>query len=204
MRKLNLALMMGLSVVLSSALSFATDLKVDAPAPEFSVKDSSGKVQNLKDYKNKWVVLEWYNKDCPYVRKHYDSKNMQGLQSKYMAKDVSWLTVISSAKGKQGYLDPSQVSSNFESEGAKPTAVLLDTDGKMGTAYGAKTTPHMYVINPSGVVVYAGAIDDNDSADAKRIPASKNYISAALDAGMAGKSIEKKATASYGCAVKYN
>lgn len=179
-------------------------LKVDGPAPAFDVKDSTGKAHSLKDGEGKWMVLEWYNKDCPYVRKHYDAKNMQALQEKYTAKGVVWYTVISSAKGKQGYLETAEVAPNVQKEGAKPTAVLLDTDGVMGKAYGAKTTPHMFVINPQGQVVYAGAIDDNNSADSKVIPKSKNFVAAALDAGMAGKPVEHKATAAYGCAVKYN
>ncbi|MBX3016456.1 MAG: thioredoxin family protein [Bdellovibrionaceae bacterium] len=181
-----------------------TEIKVDSPAPAFSVKDASGKAHSLADAKGKWVVLEWYNKDCPYVRKHYDSKNMQGLQTKYMAQGVTWYTVISSATGKQGFLANAEVAPNFTKEGAKPTAVLIDTDGAMGKAYGAKTTPHMYVINPEGKVVYAGAIDDNNSANPKVIPTSKNFVAAALEAGMAGKPVETKATAAYGCAVKYN
>lgn len=180
------------------------ELKVDGPAPAFAVKDAAGKTHNLADAKGKWVVLEWYNKDCPYVRKHYDSKNMQGLQEKYMGQGAVWYTVISSAKGKQGFLENAEVAPNFTKEGAKPTAVLIDVDGAMGKAYGAKTTPHMFVINPEGKVVYAGAIDDNNSADAKVIPKSKNFVAAALDAGMAGKPVEKKATAAYGCSVKYN
>lgn len=186
-----------------AAPAFA-EVKIDAAAPAFSVKDSTGKAHTLTENKGKWVVLEWYNKDCPYVRKHYDSKNMQGLQSKYMGQGVVWYSVISSAKGKQGFLENAEVAPTFAKEGAKPTAVLIDTDGTMGKAYGAKTTPHMYVINPQGNVVYAGAIDDNNSADAKVIPKSKNYVAAALDAGMAGKPIESKSTAAYGCGVKYN
>lgn len=193
-----------LALALAAPAFSQAEIKVDAPAPAFSVKDATGKAHTLADAKGKWVVLEWYNKDCPYVRKHYDSRNMQGLQTKYMAQGVMWYTVISSATGKQGFLANAEVAPNFTKEGAKPTAVLIDADGTMGKAYGAKTTPHMYVINPQGNVVYAGAIDDNNSADAKVIPKSVNYIAAALDAGMAGKAVEKKSTAAYGCSVKYN
>lgn len=196
------------SVIMGLTLGFQapaqTELKVDSPAPEFNVKDSAGKTHTLKDSKGKWIVLEWYNKDCPYVRKHYDVKNMQNLQKQYTGKGVVWYSVISSAKGKQGFLENAEVAPNVDKEGAKATAILIDADGAMGKAYGAKTTPHMYVINPEGKVVYAGAIDDNNSADSKVIPKSKNYVSAALDAGMAGKAIDKKATAAYGCSVKYN
>lgn len=195
---------LALAISLGFASASVAEVKVDTAAPEFAVKDAAGKTHSLKEQKGKWVVLEWYNKDCPYVRKHYDPKNMQTLQERYTGKGVSWFTVISSAKGKQGYLETAEVAPNFTKENAKPTAVLLDVDGKMGKAYGAKTTPHMFVINPEGKVVYAGAIDDNNSADASVIPKSKNYVAMALDAGMAGKAIDKKTTAAYGCAVKYN
>jgi peroxiredoxin len=202
----NLISLISAAVVLSLGFhaQAQTDIKVDSPAPAFNVKDSAGKAHTLADSKGKWLVLEWYNKDCPYVRKHYDAKNMQKLQEQYTGKGVVWYSVISSAKGKQGFLENAEVAPNLTQEAAKPTAVLIDSDGVMGKAYGAKTTPHMFVINPEGKVVYAGAIDDNNSADSKVIPKSKNYVAAALDAGMAGKPIEKKATAAYGCGVKYN
>lgn len=173
------------------------------PAPDFSVADSNGKTHSLADYKGKWIVLEWFNKDCPYVKKHYGSNNMQNLQRTYTAKNVAWLQVISSAKGKQGYLEPAEALKVMKENNSAATATLLDVDGKMGQAYGAKTTPHMFVINPEGKVVYAGAIDDNDSSDAKVIPTSKNYVAAALDAGMSGKKIETASSRPYGCSVKY-
>lgn len=173
------------------------------PAPDFSVADSNGKTHSLADYKGKWIVLEWFNKDCPYVKKHYGSNNMQNLQRAYTAKNVAWLQVISSAKGKQGYLEPAEALKVMKENNSAATATLLDVDGKMGQAYGAKTTPHMFVINPEGKVVYAGAIDDNDSSDAKVIPTSKNYVAAALDAGMSGKKIETASSRPYGCSVKY-
>lgn len=173
------------------------------PAPAFEVKDATGKTHKLEDFKGKWTVLEWHNLDCPYVKKHYGAGNMQKLQSEYTNKGVVWLSVISSAQGKQGYLDPAAATKHFRDQKAAPTAVLIDADGKMGKAYGAKTTPHMYVINPEGMLVYAGAIDDNDSADPAVIAKSKNYVRAALDEGMAGKAISTSSTRPYGCSVKY-
>lgn len=172
-------------------------------APAFSVVDATGKTHSLKDYAGKWVVLEWFNKDCPYVKKHYGSKNMQKLQETYTQKGVVWLTVISSAKGKQGYLEPKEALEVFKTHGSTPTAILLDASGSMGKAYDAKTTPHMFVIDPKGTLVYAGAIDDNDSSDPAVIPTSKNYLAAALDAAMKGEKVAVASTKPYGCSVKY-
>lgn len=185
------------------AISVGAEAIPGQKAPEFSVKDANGKLQKLGDYAGKWVVLEWFNKDCPYVKKHYGAGNMQKLQQNYASKGVSWLTVISSAKGKQGYLEPKDALSVVKEKKSAASAMLLDVDGKMGKAYGAKATPHMFVIDPKGNVAYAGAIDDNDSSDAAVIAKSKNYVATALDAGMAGKSIETKATDAYGCGIKY-
>ena len=156
----------------------------NAPAPNFKESAASGKDYSLNKLKGKWVVLEWYNKDCPYVKKHYSSNNMQKLQKKYTEKDVVWLSVISSAKGKQGHLTANEA-------------------GNMGKAYGAKTTPHMYVINPKGTLVYAGGIDDNNSANPKGIPDSKNFVVAALDEAMNGKKVTTPQAKPYGCSVKY-
>ncbi|RYZ52061.1 MAG: thioredoxin family protein [Proteobacteria bacterium] len=192
----------------ASAFLFASplfaDAKIGEAAPSFEVKDANGKDQKLADYKGKWVVLEWFNKDCPFVKKHYGSQNMQKLQKDFTAKNVVWLTVNSSAKGKQGYADASQALKDASERGAAPTAILLDADGKVGKAYGAKTTPHMFIINPEQKVVYAGAIDDNDSSDPKVIEKSKNYVSAALTEGLAGKPITTASSRAYGCGVKYN
>lgn len=172
-------------------------------APAFEVKDANGKTQKLSDYKGKWLVLEWFNKECPYVKKHYGSQNMQKLQKTYADKGVAWLTVNSSAPGKQGYADGKQALKDAKQRDAHPTALLLDPSGTMGKAYGAKTTPHMFVINPEQVVVYAGAIDNNDSADPATIATSKNYVAAALDSGLAGKPVETASSRPYGCGVKY-
>lgn len=173
------------------------------PAPAFSVKDQNGQLHELSKYAGQWLVLEWFNKDCPYVKKHYDSGNMQALQAKFTDQDVVWLSVISSAKGKQGFLQSKEVNPLMKDKKMAATSVLLDVDGSMGKAYGAKTTPHMFVINPKGDVVYAGAIDDNDSANPDVIAKSKNLVSEALTAGMAGKPVAVASSKPYGCAVKY-
>ncbi len=173
------------------------------PAPAFDVKDANGKARSLADSKGKWTVLEWTNKDCPYVKKHYESNNMQSLQKTYTGKNVVWYSVISSAKGNQGHLSAADALKNANDKKSSASAILLDDSGAMGKAYGAKTTPHMYIIDPTGNIVYAGGIDNNDSADQKVISTSKNYVAAALDAGMAGKKIETSSARPYGCSVKY-
>lgn len=173
------------------------------PAPPFEVKDARGQVQKLSDYQGKWLVLEWFNKDCPYVRKHYGSGNMQGLQQRYVTQGVAWLSVISSAPGKQGYVEPAEALDTFETTKSAASYVLLDPSGTMGKAYGAKTTPHMFIIDPRGTVVYAGGIDDNDSANPAVIPTSKNYVSAALDAALAGQKVVTASARPYGCHVQY-
>lgn len=173
-------------------------------APDFTEADAAGKTHTLADYKGEWLVVEWFNKDCPYVRKHYGSGNMQALQKKYTGEDINWLTVISSAEGKQGYLEPAQALEVAESHKLNASApFLLDVDGNMGRAYGAKTTPHMFIINPQGEVVYAGAIDDNDSANPAVIPDSKNYVAAALDTSLGGGAVDVASSRAYGCSVKY-
>lgn len=195
-------------IMLSFALTApALALAVAVPgeqAPAFSEVDAQGKTHSLGDYKGEWLVVEWFNKDCPYVRKHYGSGNMQALQKKYTGQGINWLTVISSAKGKQGHLQPAQALEVAESHNLNASApFLLDADGSMGRAYGAKTTPHMFIINPEGRVVYAGAIDDNDSANPAVIPDSSNYVAAALDASLSGENIAVASSRAYGCSVKY-
>lgn len=179
------------------------DAKIGTAAPDFSVVDMNGKTQKLSDYKGKYVILEWYNKDCPYVRKHYDSKNMQKLQTEMTGKGIVWLTVNSSAPGKQGHLSAADTKTNAAKEGSKASDILLDEKGVMGKAYGAKTTPHMYLIDPQGVLRYNGAIDSNDSADPKTIATAENYIVAAVNSAQKGEKIPKETTKPYGCSVKY-
>jgi peroxiredoxin len=178
-------------------------VKPGDPAPNFTVVDSNGKQQHLSDYKGKFVVLEWHNQGCPYTKKHYESGNMQQLQKEWTGKGVVWLTVISSAPGTQGFVTPSQENEYLKTMNASPTAVLMDIGGTVGHLYEAKTTPHMFVIDPNGTLIYNGAIDDHPTSDKGDIPNSKNYVSAALTAAMAGKPVSDAVTRPYGCSVKY-
>lgn len=176
---------------------------VGQPAPEFTLTDSTGKPHSLSSFKGKFVVLEWNNFDCPFVVKHYGSGNMQKLQNTYTAKGVVWLTVNSSAAGKQGHQQPAEVAGKLAERKAAPSAYLLDADGKAGKAYGAKTTPHMYVIDPKGTLVYAGAIDDKPSTDIADVAGARNHVAAALDEALAGKPVSVASSTPYGCSVKY-
>jgi len=173
------------------------------PAPAFSLTDIDGKAHALADYKGRVVVLEWTNPDCPFVKKHYGSGNMQSLQKEFAAKGVVWLTVNSSAPGKQGHYEPSAWKTMLTEKGSAPTAMLLDPDGTAGHAYGAKTTPHLFVINAEGELVYEGAIDDNSSYNPEDIAGAQNYVKAALDAVLGGQPVATAVTQPYGCSVKY-
>ena len=179
-------------------------VRVGAPAPSFTATDSRDQTQSLAQYKGKYVVLEWHNQGCPYTRKHYVSGNMQNLQKEWTAKGVVWFTVISSAPGTQGYVTPPQENAYLAQMHAAPTAVLLDPGGKLGHLYNARTTPQMFVINPEGNVIYAGAIDDKPTPDPEDIHGADNYVSDALTSAMAGKPIATSSTRSYGCSVKYS
>jgi peroxiredoxin len=189
-----------LALVPAAARAQAT---VGQPAPAFSAPDQTGSTRSLDAYKGKWVVLEWVNHECPFVKKHYGSGNMQKTQAAAEAKGAVWLSVNSSAPGKQGAMDGKLATSLTSEKHAKPTAVLLDPQGAVGRAYGAKTTPHMFVIDPKGTIVYAGAIDDKPSTDPADVPAAKNFVLAALDEAMAGKPVSVASTQPYGCSVKY-
>ena len=188
-------------LVLASASAFA--VKVGDPAPDFTGTDSNGKTQTLSEYKGKFVVLEWSNRDCPYTRKHYTSGNMQSLQKEWTAKGVIWLTILSSAPGQQGYVTASEENAQLAKVHAAPTAAILDPTGKIGHEYEAKTTPNMFVIDPSGKLIYAGAIDDHPTDDVEDIKTSKNYVSEALSQAMAGGAVTTSSTRPYGCSVKY-
>lgn len=193
-----------LAVSVLAAAPFAqADATIGQAAPAFSVTDSTGKTQSLDAYKGKWVVLEWTNNECPFVQKHYGSGNMQKLQKTYTGQGVAWLSVISSAPGKQGYATPERANALTKERGAAPSAVLLDPEGKVGRSYAAKTTPHMFVIDPKGTLVYGGGIDDTPSTDSADIAKAKNFVAAALDAGLAGKPIATASSTPYGCSVKY-
>lgn len=176
---------------------------VGSPAPAFTLTDTKGKQHNLADYKGKYVVLEWVNLGCPFVKKHYESGNMQATQKKAVEKGVVWLSVNSSAKWKQGNMSASAWNEEIAGRKMASTAVLIDESGEVGRTYGAKTTPHMYVVNPDGVLIYKGAIDDQPSTNKDDIPRAKNYVLAALDESMAGKPVSMASTQSYGCSVKY-
>jgi peroxiredoxin len=188
----------------AGAIPAAAQAVVGQPAPPFTLTDSNGKSHALADFKGKVVVLEWWNYECPFVGKHYGSGNMQRLQKEWTAKGVAWLTVSSSAAGKQGYVDGAKANALMRERGGAPTAVLLDHDGKVGRAYGAKTTPHMFVIDGKGTVAYAGGIDDKASTDQADIAAARNYVSAALAEVTAGRPVTTASSQPYGCSVKYS
>ena len=190
-------------------LTFALNLSAFAavesgePAPDFTLKDSKGNPQKLSSYSGKFVVLEWLNPECPFVKKHYSAGNMQKLQKEYTAKGVVWLSIISSAPGKQGYRTGPQADADTKDKNASPTAVLLDPSGEVGQLYEAKTTPHMYVINPEGKLIYSGAIDSIRSANPEDCATATNYVRETLDAALSGKPVPTPETKSYGCSVKY-
>lgn len=189
--------------ILLLLVAAAMAARVGEAAPDFTATDSNGKTHHLADYKGKYVVLEWHNQGCPYTRKHYESGNMQHLQKGWTEKGVVWFTVISSAPGTQGYVTGPQENEYLKKMNAVPTAVLLDPDGNLGHMYAAKTTPHMYIINPAGVLIYNGAIDDHPTPDQADIASSRNYVSTALQEALAGKPVSDAATRPYGCSVKY-
>lgn len=175
---------------------------VGEAAPAFTGKDSNDNTVSLSDFADKTVVLEWTNHDCPFVRKHYDSRNMQTLQEEAAAQGAIWLSIISSAPGKQGYVTPEEANRLTKERGAKPTAVILDPEGTIGRAYEAKTTPHMFVIE-KGTLAYMGGIDDIRSADKADIAKANNFVRAALAAIKDGKPVSTKESVPYGCSVKY-
>lgn len=187
----------------ASSLPVAASAEVGKAAPDFKLTDLEGKERHLSDYKGKIVVLEWFNHGCPFVKKHYESGNMQKLQKSTTDKGVIWLAINSSAEGKQGFAAPSEHASAFKEKGAAPSAVLIDTDGTVGHLYGAKTTPHMFVIDKAGKLAYAGAIDDSPGVDQAEIPQAKNYVRAAVDDLLSNKPVATTSTKSYGCSVKY-
>jgi len=190
-----------LSAVLAAGVR--AEVTTGAAAPDFTLTDTSRTSHNLSDFKGKVVVLEWVNHGCPFVVKHYSPGNMQGLQADYTSKGVVWLSICSSAEGKQGYYTAEGWQKLNAEKGGKATAILLDPEGTVGKLYGAKTTPHMYVINAEGTLVYQGAIDDKPSTDSDDIPGAKNYVKAALDEVLAGKPVTMGQTKPYGCGVKY-
>ncbi|MBI2788980.1 MAG: thioredoxin family protein [Elusimicrobia bacterium] len=189
------------AVLLSLASAAHAAPELGKPAPDFTLSDQSGKPVKLSDSKGKFVVLEWFNEGCPFVQKHYGTRNMQGLQKKYGAKGVVWYTIVSSKEGKQGYLTPADASQRIKAMSSK--AILLDGKGEVGRLYGAKTTPHLFVVDKKGTLIYMGGIDDNPSADPEDVKTAKNFVAAALDEAMAGKPVSTPSSRPYGCSVKY-
>ncbi len=185
------------------AASAGAALRVGTPAPDFRGVDTQGNTHRLADYRGKTVVLEWTNHDCPFVRKHYGAGNMQDQQREAAAQNVVWLSVISSAPGKQGHVSAARADELTRSRNAAPTAVILDPAGKMGRAYGARTTPHMYIIDPSGKLVYMGGIDSITSANPADIPRATQHVRMALKELAADKPVSTPVTKPYGCSVKY-
>lgn len=198
-----------LSMLATAALMFLApaapshaSANLGQPAPGFVLKDISGKAVQLSEFKGKTVVLEWHNPGCPFVQKHYDSGNMPGLQKKYAA-DVVWLAINSTHPGHSDHRDAAGYGRYMKEKGAERVPYLLDPDGKAGMAYGARTTPHMYIIDKAGTLVYAGGIDSIRSASAADIPKAVNYVALALDEIKAGKPISQASSTPYGCSVKY-
>ncbi|NQZ13526.1 MAG: thioredoxin family protein [Alphaproteobacteria bacterium] len=196
-----------LSALAAVAMIFSANAQaaptVGEMAPEFTAVDSNGNSHNLSDFRGKTVVLEWTNNECPFVVKHYGSGNMQKLQKEATDKDVVWLSIHSSAEGKQGHVNGEQANAVAEEQGANATAQLLDASGDIGRLYNAKTTPHMFVVDADGNLAYAGAIDSDSSFKPEAIEGATNYVMAAIDSLAAGTEIEVSSTKPYGCSVKY-
>jgi hypothetical protein len=181
----------------------ALALAPGSPAPDFKGTDANGATQTLSQYRGKYVVLEWANQGCPFDRKHYLSGSMEALQRQWTARGVVWLSIISSAPGEQGYVTPAEEREYLQRMHAAPTAAILDPTGAIGRLYSAKTTPHMFVIDPSGKIIYQGAIDDKPTPDQADLKTAHNYVTAALESAMAGRPVEPASTRPYGCSVKY-
>ncbi len=196
-------LLLAATTLCAAALHAADSPKVGSAAPDFSVTDSNGKARTLSEFKGKTVVLEWFNPECPFVKKHYGSGNMQKLQSEFTGKGVVWLTIDSNAPGFEGNLSGEQAQKVMKDWSTKQTALLLDPAGKVGRNYNAHNTPDMVVINPEGKIVYEGAIDSKATPNPDDIASSTNYVKAALDESMSGKPVATPSTRAYGCSVKY-
>jgi len=189
--------------LIATAVMASDPPPVGGAAPDVSLTDAKGTTHSLSQYKGKYVVLEWFNPECPFVKKHYGSDNMQRLQREYTGKGVIWLTIDSNASGTEGNITGEQAQKIMASWKTKQTALLLDSDSTVAKLYGAKNTPDMVVINPEGKIVYEGAIDSKASPNPADIPSSTNYVKAALDESLAGKAVSNPQTKPYGCSVKY-
>ena len=192
-----------LSSLIAVAVYAADIPSVGSAAPDFSLKDTKGQTHSLSQHKGKYVVLEWFNPECPFVKKHYGSDNMQKLQKEFTGKGVVWLTIDSSAEGKEGYVTAEQAEKIMSQWKTGMTALLLDPEGTAGKAYAAKNTPQMVIINPEGKIVYQGAIDSKATPNPADIPSSTNYVKSALDESLSGKPISNTQTKPYGCSIKY-
>ena len=189
-------------IILFSGIAYAQVQSLQS-APDFSLTDIKGQKHSLSDYKGKFVVLEWFNPDCPFVKKHYNSGNMPQLQKEYTDKGVVWLSIDSSAPGKEGNHTLAELNKYMADKGALPTAVFADLDGRIGRLYGAQTTPHIFIIDPKGVLIYQGAIDDTPGTDIEDLKTAQNYVRFTLDAAINDKPVLVSTTKSYGCSVKY-
>lgn len=198
-----------MKIVALTALLACVSLPVSAaavpgqPAADFTLTDVTGKSLRLADYRGKYVVLEWFNQGCPFVQKHYESGNMQSLQRKFTERGVVWLAISSTNPKSSDYRDPVRAQGVMKDWQMAPSAFLLDEDGNVGRTYGAKATPHMFVVDPKGTVIYAGAIDDAPTWRPEDVKTARNYVAAALDEAMAGRKVSQPSTAAYGCSVKY-
>jgi peroxiredoxin len=181
----------------------AAPATVGQPAPAFSLRDTAGRTVSLADFKGRHVVLEWVNPGCPYVQRHYEAANMQGTQKSAAQRGVVWLAINSTAPDARDFLAPAALGAWMSSQQAAASATLMDPEGQVGRAYGARTTPHLYVIDPRGTLVYAGGIDDRPRARIAEMPAATNYVRKALDELLAGKPVSTPLTQPYGCSVKY-
>ena len=191
------------TVVCTLAAMTAVAAAPSSTAPEFALTDTAGRTVKLSDYSGKFVVLEWTNPECPFVRKHYNSGNMQGLQKEWGARDVVWLAVNSTNQASFEFKTGKQMGEWMQAQDAAPKAALIDGTSATGRAYGAKTTPHMFVVDPSGKIIYSGAIDDRRSSNPADAKSANNYVRAALTEALAGKPVTIAATTPYGCSVKY-
>ena len=185
------------------SLAQTDEAEVGEPAPNFTLKAADGDEHSLSDFEGQYVVLEWLNFGCPFVGKHYGSGNMQQLQETYTGEGVVWLSIVSSAPGKQGHYPPEEMVQQKKKHDGNMTAILMDSDGEVGKTYGATVTPHMYVINPDGELVYRGGIDDKPTTDEADIEGATNYVRMTLDAATNGEEVSPKRAEPYGCAVKY-
>lgn len=200
---LGTALIAGAAFAIAGLGTPASTATIGAPAPAWTLTDSNGKTHSLSDFRGKVVVLEWTNHQCPFVVKHYSGGNMQALQKWAKERGVVWLSIVSSAPGKQGHVTAEQANALMKEKGFHSAAMLLDPTGVAGRAYGARTTPHMFIINERGVLVYNGAIDDKPTPSAADIPGSTNFVKNALEEHLAGKPISRPTSQPYGCSVKY-